>query len=116
MSTETKEVEKIKEPNMCKKREVLGHALGALGHDAMSNLHGTWITPFMTDVMLLPSAFLGILLALVRVIDGITDVAMGFIADTTKSRFGRYRAWLLRSGPLYGLCLVLSFLIPTKIW
>lgn len=114
MANETKEVVKTtEEPKMCKRSEILGHALGALGHDAMSNLHGTWITPFMTDVMVLPSAFLGILLAAARILDGITDVAMGFIADSTKSKFGRYRAWLLRSGPLYALCLVLSFFIPS---
>lgn len=112
MSDTTKEVTTAKEPTMCKKREVLGHALGALGHDAMSNLHGNWIVPFITDVMVLPPAFYGILFAVARIFDGITDVAMGFIADTTKSRFGRYRAWLLRSGPLYGVCLILSFVIP----
>ena len=82
MANETKEVVKTtEEPKMCKRSEILGHALDALGHDAMSNLHGTWITPFMTDVMVLPSAFLGILLAAARIFDGITDVAMGFIAQ-----------------------------------
>ena len=41
MANETKEVVKTtEEPKMCKKSEILGHALGALGHDAMSNLHG----------------------------------------------------------------------------
>lgn len=113
MSDTTKEVTTTKEPTMCKKREILGHAIGALGHDAMGNVHGTWITPFLTDVMVLPPAFLAVLFAVVRIFDGVTDVAMGFIADTTKSRFGRYRAWLLRSGPLYGICLALSFFIPS---
>ena len=112
MSNETEKTVKTEEPKMCKKREILGHAIGALGHDAMSNLHGTWITPFMTDIMMLPSAVLGILLLVARIFDGVNDVAMGFLADTTKSRFGRFRAWLLRAGPLYGLCVVLSFLVP----
>lgn len=113
MSTTEKEVVATKEPTMCKKREILGHALGGIGHDAMSNLHGTWIMPFMTDVLVLPAAFLGIFLAVVRIFDGISDVAMGFIADTTKSRFGRYRAWLLWSGPIYGICMALSFFVPS---
>ena len=112
MSAEIKEATETKEPTMCKKSEILGHAIGVLGHDGMSNFHGTWFVPFMTDVLVLPAAFLGILLAVIRVFDGITDVAMGFIADTTKSRFGRYRAWLLRSGPVYAVFMALSFLVP----
>lgn len=112
MSNTAQEVRKT-EPTMCKKREIFGHAIGALGHDAMSNLHGTWITPFMTDIMVLPLAFLGVMLAVARIFDGISDVAMGFIADTTKSRWGRYRVWLLRTGPLYAICMALSFWIPS---
>lgn len=114
MSYVTKEADIQKEPKMCTKREMLGHMIGVLGHDSMSNLHGTWITPFMTDILALPAAFLGIMLAIIRIFDGISDVAMGFIADTTKSRFGRYRVWLLRAGPLYALCLALSFFIPSE--
>lgn len=112
MSTEEKEATVVKEPTMCKKREILGHAIGALGHDSLSNLHGNWIVPFMTDVLALPAAFFVIFLSVVRVFDGITDVTMGFIADTTKSRFGRYRAWVLRSGPIYAVFVALSFLVP----
>lgn len=112
MSNTDKEITTKAEPTMCKPREIVGHAIGALGHDAMSNLHGTWITPFMTDIMALPPVFLGIMLAVARIFDGITDVAMGFIADTTKSRFGRYRSWLLRTGPIYAICMALSFFIP----
>lgn len=114
MSTETKEVTAAAEPTMCKKREILGHAIGVLGHDSLNNFWGTWMMPFMTDVLVLPAAFMGILLAVVRVFDGISDIAMGFIADTTKSKFGRYRAWILRSGPLFGICVALSFLVPSE--
>ena len=45
-----KEAVRQEEPTMCKKREILGHAIGALGHDAMGNLQGTWLVPFMTDI------------------------------------------------------------------
>lgn len=114
MPRATKEMSSPKEAKMCTKREMFGHMVGVLGHDSMSNLHGTWITPFMTDILALPAAFLGIMLAVIRIIDGISDVAMGFIADTTKSRFGRYRVWLLRAGPVYATCMALSFFIPSE--
>lgn len=100
------------EPKMSNKKEQLGHMLGVLGHDSTYSLWSTWMTPFMTDVLHLPAAFMGVLLAVARVFDGVNDVAMGFIADKTKSKLGRYRSWILRAGPLFCLCVLLSFLIP----
>ena len=38
---------------------------------------------------------------------------MGSIADRTRSKFGRFRPWLLWAGPLFCLCMALSFLIPS---
>ena len=113
MSEAIKEAKVVEEPRQCKKREMIGPAIGVIGHDGMNTFWNTLILPFMTDVLVLPAAFMGILLAVVRIFDGITDVAMGFIADTTKSKLGRYRVWVLRSGPLFGICMVLSFLVPS---
>ena len=38
-----KEAVRQEEPTMCKKREILGHAIGALGHDAMGICRGSAI-------------------------------------------------------------------------
>ena len=37
---------------------------------------------------------------------------MGIIADRTRSKWAGFRPWLLRSGPLMGICLALSFFKP----
>ena len=108
-----KEAVRQEEPTMCKKREILGHAIGALGHDAMGNLQGTWLVPFMTDIMALPATFLGILLACARIFDGVNDMFMGVIADKSRSRFGRYRGWILRGGLTFAISIVLAFVIPS---
>lgn len=100
------------EPLMSNKKERLGHALGVLGHDATYSLWSSWMTPFLTDVVQLPAAVLGFLLAFARIFDGVNDVAMGFLADRTKSKFGRFRSWILRAGPLFCVCVALSFLMP----
>lgn len=108
MSTSVKEVETPKEPTMCSKKEQLGHALGVLGHDAANSMWG-YIMPFLTDILMLPTAFLTIMTTVVRVLDAITDVTMGVIADRTRSRFGRFRPWILRAGPIFCICMMLSF-------
>lgn len=101
------------EPMMCTKKEKLGHAIGVLGHDSAYNLWGTWAVPFMTDILMLPAAFLGVLLAVARIFDAFTDISMGVIADRTRSKWGRFRPWVFRAGPLFCLCMAISFLKPS---
>ncbi len=43
----------------------------------------------------LAPALVGILLLSVRVIDAVTDPIMGAMADRTRSKYGRFRPWLL---------------------
>lgn len=115
MSTEVKEKKEVipDEPNMSNKREQLGHAFGAMGHDSAYSVWTTWMTPFLTDVVLMPPAVLGVLLMVARIFDGVNDIFMGSIADRTKSRWGRFRPWIIRAGPLFCVCMALSFIIPS---
>lgn len=101
------------EATQCKKSEVVGHAIGVLGHDSAYTLWATWMTPFLTDIVQIPAAVLGVLLAAARIFDGVNDIAMGVLADRTRSRWGRFRPWILRAGPLFCLCVALSFVIPS---
>lgn len=114
MDSKTTGVTVAEEPRMSNKKEQVGHALGVLGHDATYSLWSSWTTPFMTDVLHLPAAFLMIVPFIARIFDAVTDVTMGFIADTTKSKYGRYRPWILRAGPLFCICVILSFFIPSE--
>lgn len=110
MSTEANAVSKAEEPKMCTKKEQIGHAIGVLGHDAAYNLWNTWMMPFLTDILMLPPLFIGGLTTVSRVFDAFTDVTMGVIADRTRSKFGRFRPWILRAGPIFCLLMALSFL------
>ncbi len=111
MSEVVKEVA-VEEPRQCTKKEMLGHAVGVLGHDSMYTLWSSWTTPFLTDILQLPALFLAFLFGGARIFDAFTDISMGVIADRTRSKWGRFRPWLLRSGPLMAICVALSFFKP----
>ena len=113
MSSETNNVTVHEETKMCTLKERIGHAIGVLGHDSMYTMWSTYITPFLTDILQIPAGVLAILLAVGRVFDGVNDIMMGFIADRTKSNLGRFRPWILRAGPLFCICAMLSFIIPS---
>ena len=52
------------------------------------------------------------LLLSVRVIDAVTDPIMGAIADRTRSKYGRFRPWLLWIAFPYALFSILMFTTP----
>ena len=93
-------------------REKLGYALG----DAAANL--VWrgamffLAVFYTDVFGLSASSVALLLLLVRMSDGVTDIIMGMIADRTQSRFGKFRPWILVSTPLLGVFMVMTYSTP----
>lgn len=112
MSNTTNEIKKVDEPKMCTKKEQIAHAIGVLGHDSAYSLWSSWMTPFLTDVVQLPAVVLGFLLAFGRIFDGVNDIMMGSFVDRTRSKLGRFRPWILRAGPLFCVCMAVSFIVP----
>lgn len=72
----------------------------------------SYLTVFYTDVVGLTPAVISIIMLLARVWDGINDPMMGIIAEKTRSRWGRYRPYLLFGAPILGLLTVLTFTNP----
>lgn len=92
-------------------REKIGYSLG----DAAANFvwrSGFFIPVFYTDTFGLAAAHATILILLVRLTDGVTDVMMGSIADRTNTKSGKFRPWILWSTPVLALFLVLIFTTP----
>jgi GPH family glycoside/pentoside/hexuronide:cation symporter len=54
----------------------------------------------------------GWLLLVCRWGDGVTDFAMGLICDRTKTRWGKYRPWILWTAVPFGITTVLTFTTP----
>lgn len=93
-------------------REKIGYALG----DAAANLvwRGAlaYLTIFYTDTFGITATAAALLLLLVRLSDGITDIIMGMVSDRTTSRWGKFRPWVLWSAPILGLFMALTFTTP----
>ena len=71
----------------------------------------TYLILFSTDIMLINPLTVGALFFAFKFFDAITDIVITNIADKTRTRWGRYRPWMLMGIPL-ALTLVLVFWFP----
>ncbi|CAO95857.1 glycoside-pentoside-hexuronide (GPH):cation symporter [Erwinia tasmaniensis] len=93
-------------------REKIGYGMGDAGCNMIGGAIMLFLNYFYTDVFGLAPALVGVLLLSVRVLDAITDPIMGAIADRTRSRWGRFRPWLLWISLPYVLFSVMMFTTP----
>ena len=93
-------------------KEVGSYCVGAIGSNVIYALVATYLMYFYTDSLGLKAAAVGTLLLVVRVWDGVMDVLMGILVDNTKTRWGKFRPYLLFGGVLTGLCATACFVSP----
>lgn len=93
-------------------KEKVGYALGDTAANIAWRTIGPFLPIFYTDVFGLGTAAVATLLLVIRFGDGVTDLIMGNIADRTKSRYGKFRPWLLWTALPFGVALVLQFTTP----
>lgn len=88
------------------------YAVGDFGINLYFMSAMTFLLFFYTDVYGLSAAMAGGVFLVARVVDAVTDPVMGIIADRTRSRWGKFRPYLL-FGPLpLGLITVATFTVP----
>lgn len=90
----------------------LGYGLGAVGLDLSYGLFYSYLSKYLTDVLLMPAAFLLILTPIARLWDGINDPIMGSIVDSTRTRMGKYRPWIVIGACSNAVILALLFTNP----
>lgn len=90
----------------------LGFGVGAIGMDLSYGLFNSFLTNYLTDVLLINSTFLLIVPVVARIWDGINDPMMGTIVDNTKSRLGKFRPWILCGAILNAIALTMLFTNP----
>ena len=86
--------------------------VGALGKDLCYAMISTYLMIYLTDTVGLAPFFVGNLFLVARVWDAINDPMMGFVVDNTRTRWGKFRPWILIGTLINAVILVLLFRGP----
>ena len=76
-------------------REKIGYGVGAIGLDLSYGLFYSYLSYYLSSVLGLKEAFFRVLTPLARIWDGINDPIMGTIVDSTRTKMGKYRPWIV---------------------
>lgn len=93
-------------------REKVGYGLGDMASNFYMGFFGLFLLYYYTDVFGISPAGAATMLLVTKIVDAVSDPAMGIIADRTESRWGKYRPYLLFVAIPYALLGYLLFLGP----
>lgn len=88
----------------------LSFGMGAFGKDLVYAIVGTYFMKYLTDVRMVDPLFVGVLFMAARIWDAFNDPFMGMVVDNTRSRWGKFRPWILIGTILNAIVLVLLYL------
>ena len=92
--------------------EKVGYGLGDMASNFYMGFFGLFLLYYYTDVFGISPAAAATMLLVTKIVDAISDPAMGLIADRTESRWGKYRPYLLWVAIPYAFLGYLLFLGP----
>ena len=93
-------------------REKIGYGLGDMAANFVFQTLLAFQLIFYTDVYGLSAAATGTMLLIVGLASGFFDPIVGVIADRTKTRWGRFRPWILWTAAPFGVMAVVAFMTP----
>ncbi len=89
--------------------------IGALGKDLCYAIISYFLMIYFTDTVGLTPLFVGNLFLVARIWDAFNDPMMGFLVDNTRTKWGKFRPWILVGTVLNAVVLILLFTKPAGL-
>ncbi len=93
-------------------REKLSYGTGILGQNLIYNMMSMYILFYFTDILKIPASVASIIIISASLWDAVNDPIMGMIADNTRSRWGKFRPYLIFGSFFIGMITILCFANP----
>lgn len=76
-------------------KEKASYGFAAVGSYMVAGITQSYLMYFFTDILIIPSAFVMMLMIVARVWDALNDPMMGVIVDRTSTKYGKMRPYVL---------------------
>ena len=96
-------------------KEKVSYGLGAVGKDMVYMLSASYILYYYQDILGVKAYVMGIILLAARVFDAFNDPIMGVLVAKTKTKWGKFRPWLLIGTILNAVVLYFMFAAPPAL-
>ena len=93
----------------------IGYGIGAVGKDMVYMLSASYVLYYFQDVLGVNAVAMGIILLVARIFDAFNDPIMGVVVAKTKTKWGKFRPWLLIGTLTNAVVLFLMFACPPSL-
>jgi melibiose permease len=91
------------------------YGLGAVGKDMVYMLSASYVLYYFQDILGVSAAAMGVILMVARVFDAFNDPIMGAVVAKTKTKWGKFRPWLLIGTVTNAVVLAMMFSAPPTL-
>ena len=96
-------------------KEKAAYGLGAVGKDMVYMLSASYVLYYFQDILGVSAIAMGVILLVARIFDAFNDPIMGIIVAKTKTKWGKFRPWLLIGTITNAVILILMFSAPPSL-
>lgn len=96
-------------------KEKTSYGLGAVGKDMVYMLSASYVLYYYQDILGVSAIAMGIILMAARIFDAFNDPIMGVIVAKTKTKWGKFRPWLMIGTLLNAIILYFMFAAPPAL-
>ena len=93
-------------------RQRIGYGSSDFACNLIWQMISLYLLYFYTNVMHLNAGAVSVMFLVTKVIDGISDLIVGFLIDKTNTKWGKSRPWILFGAVPFGVAAVLAFSVP----
>ena len=93
----------------------IAYGLGAVGKDMVYMLSASYVLYYFQDLLGVNAIAMGVILLVARIFDAFNDPIMGVVVAKTKTRWGKFRPWLLIGTLTNAVVLFLMFAAPPTL-
>lgn len=93
-------------------KEKVSYGIGAVGKDMVYMLVSGFLLYYYNSVLGISATFVGVLFMFARVFDAFNDPFMGVVVAKTRTRYGKFRPWLLLGTLLNAVVLFAMYAVP----